>query len=95
MLSEFPHDAITEISKGVRGADCIQEVFTPGGHCCGKILWESKRTKNWSNAWVDKLKEDQREAKADIAAIISQAVQLKPSVGQIRQIRWRGGCELD
>ena len=74
LKNEFPHDAITEISKGVRGADCIQEVFTPGGHSCGKILWESKRTKNWSNAWVDKLKEDQREAKADIAAIISQAL---------------------
>ena len=74
LKAEFPHDAIKEISKGVRGADCMQEVFTPGGQSCGRILWESKRTKNWSNAWVDKLKEDQREAKADIGAIISQAL---------------------
>ncbi len=74
LCAEFPHDALNEISKGVRGADCMQEVFTPGGQSCGKILWESKRTKNWNNAWVDKLKEDQREAKADIAVIVSQAM---------------------
>ena len=74
LCAEFPHDALNEISKGIRGADCMQEVFTPGGQSCGKILWESKRTKNWNNAWVDKLKEDQREAKADIAVIVSQAM---------------------
>jgi hypothetical protein len=74
LQGEFPHDSITEISKGVRGADCMQEVFTPGGHSCGKILWESKRAKNWSNAWVDKLKEDQREAKAEAAVIVSQSL---------------------
>lgn len=74
LRAEFPADAVTEISKGVRGADCMQEVFTGAGRSCGKILWESKRTKNWSHAWVDKLKEDQREAKADIAVIVSQAL---------------------
>lgn len=74
LQGEFPHDAISEISKGVRGADCMQEVFTPGGQPCGTILWESKRAKNWSNAWVDKLKEDQREAKAEVAVIVSQAL---------------------
>jgi hypothetical protein len=74
LRSEFSHDNLVEISKGVRGADCMQEVFTGGGKSCGKILWESKRTKNWNHAWVDKLKEDQREAKADIAVIVSQAL---------------------
>ena len=74
LRSEFSYDNVAEISKGVRGADCMQEVFTGGGKSCGKILWESKRAKNWSNAWVDKLKEDQREAKADIAVIVSQTL---------------------
>jgi hypothetical protein len=74
LRGEFTHDTVTEVSKGVRGADCIHEVFTPGGQSCGKILWESKRTKNWNNAWVDKLKEDQREAKAEVAVIVSQAL---------------------
>lgn len=74
LRSEFSGDNVVEISKGVRGGDCMQEVFTSGGKPCGKILWESKRTRNWSNAWVDKLKEDQREAKADIAVIVSQAL---------------------
>ncbi len=74
LRTEFPYDSLAEISKGVRGADCMQEVFTAGGQSCGKVLWESKRTKNWNNAWVDKLKEDQREAKADIAVIVSQVL---------------------
>lgn len=74
LQGEFPYDSITEISKGVRGADCMQEVCSPGGQSCGRILWESKRARNWSNAWVDKLKEDQREAKADVAVIVAQSL---------------------
>jgi len=60
-----------------------------GGQSCGKILWESKRTKNWSNAWVDKLKEDQREAKADIGAIISQA--LPEGLHHVGHLGWGNG----
>jgi hypothetical protein len=71
LKSSFLHDQIEEVPKGIRGADVIQRVCSPFGESCGTIIWESKRTKNWADAWVDKLKEDQREARADIAVIVS------------------------
>jgi len=71
---EFPFDEIDPVSSGVKGGDIIQTVKTQAGHTCGKILWESKRTKNWSDAWIQKLKDDQRRAKADLAVIVSEAL---------------------
>ncbi len=67
----FPLDNIHPVPKGVKGADVIQHVYSKSGQLCGTILWESKRTKNWSDGWVQKLKDDQREVKANIAVIVS------------------------
>ena len=61
---EFPHDAVTEVVKGARGGDVVQVVIDKNGRECGKILWESKQTKAWSDGWILKLKEDQRAAGA-------------------------------
>lgn len=71
---EFPNDQIGEVVKGTKGADLIQDVTDRNGNICGKILWEMKNTKAWSELWVDKLKADQRKAVADYAVLISQAV---------------------
>ena len=71
---EFPYDEIKEVPKGVKGADVLQVVKNNNGKVCGTIIWESKRTKAWSEPWVLKLKEDQRQLKADIAVIISQVL---------------------
>jgi hypothetical protein len=71
LKEEFPNDKITPVGKGVRGADVIQEVWDRNGVRCGVILWESKNAK-WNSEWIDKLKEDQRQLKAEIAAIISE-----------------------
>jgi len=49
-------------------------VAGPSGQPCGTIIWESKRTKNWSDGWLAKLREDQRAAKAEIAVIVSQSL---------------------
>lgn len=68
----FPFDLVEEVGKGVEGADCIQVVRNPGGKECGKIIYESKRTKGWSNSWVDKLKADMRSRGADVAILVSQ-----------------------
>lgn len=68
---EFPQDRISEVAKGVRGGDVLQTVCDKNGRECGTILWESKQTKAWSDGWVNKLKEDQRASKADLAVIIS------------------------
>jgi hypothetical protein len=70
----FPIDAINEISKGVRGADVLQEVRSALGRPCGLILYELKRTQNWSDGWVVKLKEDMRAAKAEIGVIVTEVL---------------------
>ena len=70
LKKEFPQDTISEVKKGVKGADMIQEVVDKLGRNCGKIIWESKNAK-WSDTWISKLKEDQRQAKADLAVIVS------------------------
>jgi len=70
LRSEFPTDKILEVKKGQRGADVSQEVIDKLGRNCGIILWESKNAE-WSNGWISKLKEDQRQAKADLAVLVS------------------------
>ena len=74
LKEHFRHDTILPVPKGMRGADVIQRVCTPSGQVCGTIIWESKRTKVWSDTWLEKLKEDQREARADIAVIVTTAL---------------------
>jgi hypothetical protein len=74
LRAAFPHDTIVPVPKGAAGGDAIQQVTTPFGQPCGKILWESKRTRNWSDGWLQKLRDDQRAAKADAAIIVSQAL---------------------
>jgi hypothetical protein len=74
LLAKFPRDTIQPVPKGEFGGDVLQRVVGPLNQVCGTILWESKRTKNWSDGWLSKLREDQRAAKAEIAVIISQAL---------------------
>ena len=68
---QFPFDSIQAISKGVRGADVLQIVHDTSGAQCGSILWESKNAKNWGGDWLEKLRNDQREAKAQLAILVS------------------------
>lgn len=70
----YPYDEIAEVKKGELGADIRQIVKTEKGTVCGKILWESKRTKAWSDTWVSKLKEDLRRDGAQLAAIVTQSM---------------------
>lgn len=72
--AEFPGDVIKPVGKGVRGADVLQQVYDSTGRDCGSILWESKRTKNWQDGWLNKLMDDQQEAKASCACIVSSAL---------------------
>lgn len=71
LKGQFALDTISEIKKGVRGADVLQTVNTRTSQGCGKILYESKRASNWNNEWVQKLKSDALEAKADIAVLVT------------------------
>ena len=71
---KFPLDAIEPVKTGARGADVIQRVCGRDGQRCGSILWESKRTKAWSQGWLAKLREDQRRGKAEVAVIVSEVL---------------------
>lgn len=73
LRTAFPFDLIEEVGKGVRGADCIQMVRNKFGQICGKIIFESKRTKDFANDWIEKLKADMRSQSADVAVIVTQA----------------------
>lgn len=74
LQTAFPTDSISPIAKGVNGGDSLQQVLDQSGTNCGTILWESKRTKKWSNSWLSKLREDQRNARAACAVIVSETL---------------------
>lgn len=69
----FPFDLVEEVGKGVRGADCIQTVRDKTGQSCGRIIFESKRTKDFSQEWIEKLKADRISQSADLAVLVTQA----------------------
>lgn len=90
--AEFPMDEIIPVPKGVNGADIIQKVHNQSGHLCGQIVWESKKTKNWTESWIPKLKDDQRAMKAELAVIVSAV--LPPD---IKSFKYRDGvwvCDI-
>ena len=71
---KFPFDSIEPVPKGEFGGDTLQRVVSSSGQSCGAILWEAKRTKNWSDGWLGKLREDQRTAKAEISVLVTHTL---------------------
>lgn len=75
MLSaRFPMDLQEPVAKGEFGGDLLHRIVGPTGQMCGSILWETKRTKNWSDGWLVKLRSDQRAAKAELSILVSGAL---------------------
>ncbi len=74
LRTAFPFDMVTEVGKGIRGADCILTVRNNFGQECGKIIFESKRTKDFGGDWIEKLKSDLRNVQADAGVIVSQVL---------------------
>jgi hypothetical protein len=75
MLSTFhPTDLITQSKKGANAADILHVIRTQNGAECGKIYYESKRTKTWSSEWITKLKQDNLKTKADILVLVTSAL---------------------
>ena len=74
LREKFPLDVISEVPKGIRGADVLQRVYNRSGLESGTIIWESKRTKEWSPSWIQKLKDDMRSAGANVAVLVTQAL---------------------
>lgn len=73
LRSTFPFDVVSEVGKGKRGADCILTVRNGYGQECGKIIFESKRTKDFGTDWIEKLKVDMRTTGSDLAVLVTQA----------------------
>lgn len=88
LRNTFPQDEIKSVEKGIKGADFRQIVKTPRGTICGTILWESKRTKNWTESWISKLKDDLRSEKANIPALVSQVLpeNARPGIGLVNGV---------
>jgi hypothetical protein len=96
LRATFPFDHIEPVPKGVNGADLIHRVHNKNGHCCGTVVWESKHTKGWSDGWLQKLKDDVRIVKGDIAIIVSEALPKEiDNFGQLKGV-WVTGrsCAL-
>jgi hypothetical protein len=74
LVEAFPFDDVDDVPRGVRGADVIHRVRAPDGQACETIIWESKRTRNWSDAWLAKLRDDQRDTRATLAVIVTQVL---------------------
>jgi hypothetical protein len=70
----FLRDSVEPVAKGVSGGDILQHVMSASGLACGTILWECKRTRNWSDNWLAKLRDDQGTAKAELAALVTRAL---------------------
>lgn len=87
LMAQFPLDTIDEIKKGARGGDCIQVVHTRTKQNCGRIYYESKRTKDFQTGWIEKFKADMREKEADIGVLVTEAMpQSMDRVGQIEGV---------
>ena len=74
LIEKFPLDTIDEIKKGVKGGDCLQIVNTPSKQNCGKIYYESKRTKSFQRSWIEKFKADMRDQEADVGVLVTEVM---------------------
>jgi hypothetical protein len=88
LQKEFPHDKISPVGKGIKGGDIIQEVWDARGNYNGKILWELKNTKTWTEGWVDKLKTDKRAINAEEAVLISEVLPINIKTAGYREGVW-------
>src|SRR5690606_34007748 len=93
LISSFPTDSISEIKKGVSGADCLQTINTYEHQNCGTIYYESKRTKNFSAGWIEKFKNDIKIKAAELGVLVTDA----SPIGMVKMRLYQGvyGCTHD
>ncbi len=88
LRKHYPNDKVLEVKKGVKGGDIVQEVWDGNGNYVGKILWELKNTKTWSELWIDKLKNDRRMEKTEEAVLISEVLPSDMKIAGFRNSVW-------
>lgn len=94
LFQHYPNDKVVEVKKGVKGGDIIQEVWDARGNYVGRILWELKNTKTWSESWTEKLKTDRRTINADEAVLISEVMPSNIKTAGFREGIWVTGREF-
>lgn len=70
----FPSDSIHSIPQGTKGPDLIQTIKNQVGTESGRIAWEAKRTKEWNDEWIGKLKEDLVKYNAEVGIIVTKTL---------------------
>jgi hypothetical protein len=88
LRERFPHDQIDVVKTGIKGPDIVHTVMSQRGLECGKIAWEFKRAKTWNNAWIPKLKDDQRDEGADLSVIVTTVLPADVSSIDLRDGVW-------
>ncbi|NMG31088.1 DUF2130 domain-containing protein [Aromatoleum evansii] len=88
LAGAFPHDSVAGVKKGQRGADVLQTVRTPSGRECGRIVWEAKRAGNWSEKWLQKLKDDRKQTGAEISVLVTTTMPrgLEQPFGRVSEV---------
>ena len=94
LVQHYPNDKVLPVSKGMRGADVIQEVWDRNGNMVGKILWELKNTRTWQEPWIEKLKVDQRAINAEEAVLITEIMPADLKLAGFRNSVWVTGREF-
>ena len=94
LVQHYPNDKVLPVSKGMRGADVIQEVWDRNGNMVGKILWELKNTRTWQEPWIEKLKVDQRTINAEEAVLITEIMPADLKLAGFRNSVWVTGREF-
>lgn len=74
LAAMFPFDQVQEVGKGQNGADIIHTIRNEYGKVCGRIIYESKRTKAFSPAWIEKIKADQQRHKGDMVVLVTETM---------------------
>ena len=88
LTTQYVHDKIVPVGKGIKGGDIIQEVWDARGNYVGKILWELKNTKTWGPSWIDKLKTDKRSINAEEAVLITEVLPPDMKIAGFKDSVW-------
>lgn len=74
LKAQFPFDEFLPVPKGIKGGDIWQKICDKSGSVIGSVLWETKRTKEWHNNWLPKLREDSRTINASESILVTQVL---------------------
>lgn len=88
LKAEFPFDIVEDVKSGVRGADVIMTIRNTSGTISGSILFENKKTQNFSEGWISKLRENGRTVQASALVLVTTAMPKDNPDSHLRDSVW-------